>query len=121
MKIGSIIQKHLTETGTSQRQFAKNCGLSNGYISMLVNGANPKTGKPLTPSLGALMSLSKGLDVSLDELLAYADDINVSISIPPQSDVSADEQALLDLFRLVPEEQKDLVFSMIKAALENLR
>ncbi len=31
--------------------------------------------------------------------------------------VSPDEQMLLDLFRLVPDEQKDMVLSMIKAAL----
>ena len=31
--------------------------------------------------------------------------------------VTPDEQMLLDLFRLIPDEQKDLVLSMIKAAL----
>ena len=79
MKIGEIIQNHLQHNDLSQRQFAKKCGLSNGYISMLINNANPKTGKPLIPSLSALMALSQGLGISLNELLNIADDIEINI------------------------------------------
>jgi transcriptional regulator with XRE-family HTH domain len=117
MKIGRIVQNYLDESGMSQRQFAKKCGLSNGYISMIVNGANPKTGKPLVPSLSALMCLSRGIGISFDELLTKADDISINVSLPTSDAISPDEQMLLDIFRLVPEDQKDLVLSMIKAAL----
>ena len=44
MKIGDLIQKYRAEHDMSQRQFAIMCGLSNGYISMLEKGKNPKTG-----------------------------------------------------------------------------
>ncbi len=79
MKIGEIIQNHLQQNDLSQRQFAKKCDLSNGYISMLINNVNPKTGKPLIPSLSALMALSQGLGISLNELLSIADDIEINI------------------------------------------
>lgn len=80
MTISEFISRYLTQNKLSQRQFAKNCGLSNGYISMLINNENPKTKKPLVPSLAALISLSKGMGITIDELIAQTDDIDVDIS-----------------------------------------
>ena len=80
MHIGKFIDNYLKENNMSQRQFAKVCNLSNGYISMLINNMNPKTGRPLVPSLTALLSISKGMGISLDELINSTDDIDVDIS-----------------------------------------
>lgn len=80
MTISEFISRYLNENKLSQRQFAKNCGLSNGYISMLINNENPKTKKPLVPSLSALISLSKGMGITVDELIEQTDDIDVDIS-----------------------------------------
>ena len=80
MKIGEIIDNYLKENGMSQRQFAKNCGMSNGYISMLIKGKNSCTDKPMIPSLSALLAISKALGITLDQLLAKTDDIQVDIS-----------------------------------------
>ena len=80
MTISEFISRYLNENKLSQRQFAKNCGLSNGYISMLINNENPKTKKPLIPSLSALISLSKGMGITVDELIEQTDDIDVDIS-----------------------------------------
>ena len=80
MTISEYISRYLSENKLSQRQFAKNCGLSNGYISMLINNENPKTKKPLIPSLSALISLSKGMGITVDELIEQTDDIDVDIS-----------------------------------------
>lgn len=81
MRIGEFIDKYLQANNMSQRQFAKRCNLSNGYISMLVNNVNPKTGKPLIPSLTALLSISKGMGITLDELINQTDDIDVDMSL----------------------------------------
>lgn len=80
MKIGEIIDNYLKENGMSQRQFAKNCGMSNGYISMLIKDKNSCTDKPMIPSLSALLAISKALGITLDQLLAKTDDIQVDIS-----------------------------------------
>lgn len=80
MKIGEIIDNYLKENGMSQRQFAKKCGMSNGYISMLIKDKNSSTDKPMIPSLSALLSISRALGITLDELIAKADDTQVDIS-----------------------------------------
>ena len=46
MTLGELIQEYRKEHGMSQRQFAIACQLSNGYISMLERGENPKTKTP---------------------------------------------------------------------------
>lgn len=80
MQIGDIVQQHLEKNNLSQRQFAKKCGVSHGYISMLINGKNPCTGKKIVPTLTALQSLSTGLGVTLDSLLRMMDGERVDIS-----------------------------------------
>ena len=49
-----VIKSYRQENNLSQRQFAINCSLSNGYISLLEKGINPKTKQPVTPTLPAL-------------------------------------------------------------------
>ncbi len=80
MRIGELIEKYLEKNKLSQREFAKKCGLSNGYISMLINNENPNTGKPIEPSIKSLLSLSAGLGMDMDELMNVADDTCVNIS-----------------------------------------
>ena len=43
MTIGEFINNYLLDHQMSQRQFAKKCNFSNGYISMLINNVNPNT------------------------------------------------------------------------------
>ena len=51
MTLKDLVIKYRTENGLSQRQFALQCGLSNGYISMIERGVNPSTGEKITPTL----------------------------------------------------------------------
>lgn len=74
MNLSEYIIKYRKEHGLSQRQFAKQCGVSNGYISMVENEANPKTGQPIKPSAALLLKLARGVGKSLDELLLEIDD-----------------------------------------------
>ena len=60
MKLGDIILNYRHEHSLSQRQFASKCnGLTNGYISMIENGLNPNSNKPIVPSLPKLKLLAK--------------------------------------------------------------
>lgn len=81
MKIGEIITNYCNEHGLSYRQFALQCGVTNGYVSMLVNGANPKTGKPLKPTIETYGKLAAGMGISIDDLFQIMDDAPISISI----------------------------------------
>lgn len=63
MTLKDLVIKYRTENGLSQRQFALQCGLSNGYISMIERGVNPTirelyerntaTEKSASPHLGS--------------------------------------------------------------------
>lgn len=82
MTIGEVIKIYREENGLSQRQFALKCGVSNGYISMLEKGANPKTGEPILPSIPLLKNIAAGMELTLGELFAKADDLPADITKP---------------------------------------
>ena len=83
MRLSEIIREYRNAQGLSQRQFAAKCnGISNGYLSMLENECNPKTGKPPIPSLVKLGAIAEAMGLTLDRLIDMADDMQVDISAP---------------------------------------
>jgi transcriptional regulator with XRE-family HTH domain len=132
MHISEFISQYLYKNKLSQRQFAKDCGLSNGYISMLINNVNPRTGKPLVPSLTALIALAKGMKITVDELIAQTDDIDVDITLarnipkrineensPEQTELSEGEKIWLSLYNRLSEEAREAIITTA-SALEQL-
>lgn len=88
MTLGELIVEYRQEHDLSQRQFATLCGLSNGYISMLEKGKNPKTGQPVAPTLQMYQKISAGMGITINELFSRVDDMPVELSankseIPP--------------------------------------
>ena len=79
MKLGDLIREYREAHDLSQRQFANQCDLSNGYISILEKGINPSTGKPVTPTLPQLKKLADGMRITLSELFERADDMPIDI------------------------------------------
>lgn len=63
MKFGKMIQDYREVHDLSQRQFAILCKLSNGYISLLEEGRNPKTQLPITPTFASLEKIAKAMKV----------------------------------------------------------
>lgn len=80
MKLGDLIKEYRESHDVSQRQFAAACGLSNGYISMLEKGENPKTGKPVTPTLHQLKKLADGMGTTMMDMLDRVDDMPIDIA-----------------------------------------
>ena len=79
MTIGEIVKQYRDEHGLSQRQFAERCGdITNGYISMIEQGKNPSTGKPIVPSIEKVASLARAMGMTLHQLVDMADDSPVS-------------------------------------------
>ena len=81
MTLGNYISNYLKEHKISQRQFATNCELSNGMISMLQNEKNPETNKPIKPSITTLKKIASGMGISLNELLENVDDMEALLPI----------------------------------------
>lgn len=86
MTLKDLVIKYRADNGLSQRQFALQCGLSNGYISMLEKGINPSTGAKITPTLQALNKLAAGMHTTLNELFTLVDDMDVDVKTPTLSE-----------------------------------
>jgi transcriptional regulator with XRE-family HTH domain len=69
MNLGELIKAYCEGHGLSMQQFAEKCGVSKAYISMLVRGRNPSTGKPVSPTLDTLASIASAIGVSTNDLL----------------------------------------------------
>lgn len=86
MTLKDLVIKYRADNGLSQRQFALQCGLSNGYISMLEKGINPSSGAKITPTLQALNKLAAGMHTTLNELFTLVDDMDVDVKTPALSE-----------------------------------
>lgn len=99
MTLSELIKEYRKDHQLSQRQFAIKCNVSNVHISMLENNMNPRTGKPLTPTLPMLKKIADGMNITLDELLSKTEDFLVDLSPALQSDLTPDEIIVIELFR----------------------
>lgn len=80
MKLGELIQNYRETHDLSQRQFATLCGLSNAYISILEKGINPRTSKPVTPTLPQLKKIADCMSMSVMELFDSVDDMPIDLT-----------------------------------------
>lgn len=74
MKLGDKIKQFRIEKNLTMQQLADLSGKSKGYISLLEKGINPQTRKPIEPSLEAIQSIAKALNVDLEDLISDTED-----------------------------------------------
>lgn len=107
MKLSNIIIKYRTENELSQREFAKRCGLSNSYISFIEKESNPKTKRPMAPSLERYKQLADGMGISVQSLFEMLDDdVPVSLSYSPVR-LDPYERQLLSAFRAADDRARE--------------
>lgn len=86
MKLSQILIDYRQRMNISQRELSRRCDLSNTYISFLEKEMNPKTGKPLVPTLEQYKKLADGMGMSVQELFERLDkDAPVDISSGSQT------------------------------------
>lgn len=112
MKLGDLIREYREQHHMSQRQFALRCGLSNGYISMLERGENPKTHKPVTPTLQQMKKLADGLRMTTTDLFGLVDDMPVELSTDKEKPDTQSVELNPNYYNLSPE-NKALIDEMI--------
>lgn len=123
MKIGEIVKDYRDKNKISQRQFAQRCRVSNGYISMLEEGKNPKTNEPIIPTLETYKKIAYGMGISLNMLFSLMDDAPITVNNSPANeyDLTDREKKLIDLFRKVPVEKQEETLARIEFALLTLQ
>ena len=80
MKLSELIQSYLDNQNISYREFCSRSDISPGYISMIVNEYNPRTGKPPVPTIQKYAQIAKSMRMTMDELFRSIDDTPVSMS-----------------------------------------
>lgn len=68
--LGSIIQEYRAQHKIKMADFAKRCGLSKAYISILEKNKRPDTGAPPVPSLDTIIAVAMGMGSEPDEILS---------------------------------------------------
>lgn len=127
MILGEIIRQYRTEHGISQRDFAKLCGMSNAYISMLEKNRNTKTGLPVVPSLETIKTVADTIGVSLTNILEMLGDEPLSLdsSIPTPSaredftDLTSTEKTLVSTFRTLNPNGRQLALTTMQSFAAN--
>ena len=134
MTLVELIQIYRATHNMSQRQFASNCGLSNGYISMLERGFNPKTKKPIRPTIPAMKKIATGMGMSLHELFESVEDTGIDMmhyqadydqringpikkAAPVSPEESERAREFAELFAKLTEKEQTLVIAQIKGIL----
>ena len=74
MILGDLIKEYRNKNKLSLRDFAQKCGLSHSYISALEKNIDPRTGKPIAPTLDTVKYISKGMNLSIEDILKILDD-----------------------------------------------
>ena len=116
MKLSAIISEYRRTMDISQREFARRCDLSNSYISFIEKEYNPKTGKPLVPTLEQYKKIANGMNMSLHSLFEMLDeDSPVNLSEPSLSfeDLSDNEKNMITAFRAADARAREDAMSLL--------
>ena len=120
MTLGEYIKKYRDAHDLSQRQFSSVCGVSNGYISMIESGKNPKTGEPITPSPQTVRVIANGMGLTMQELLSEVDDLYLDLTgyekQPPSVEgLSELAMQIAQIVDRLPEESRQLLLAEVQA------
>ncbi|WP_180947376.1 XRE family transcriptional regulator [Facklamia hominis] len=77
MALGKIIKDYRSRNSLSMDDFAKKSQLSKAYISVLEKNEDPRTGKPISPTITTIKKVADGMDISFDELFSMLNDEDV--------------------------------------------
>lgn len=118
MTLSDIIKDYCREHGISFRKFADTCGLTSGYITMLISGKNPNTGKPLRPTIETYTKLADGMCITVNELFKIMDDAPIEFNSPDTGLVSkpltVEERRLLAAYRIAESSAQHYALQMLE-------
>ena len=122
MTLGEIIKKYREENDMSQREFAKQSGLSNSYISQLEMNTNSKNGQPIKPQLETIKAVADAMGTTIDEVFSQMDDIMIDISKKTATGESSDLDArIMVLVRQLPDHLKESLLDLLQSSVHGVR
>ena len=118
MKLSEVIKQfRKNNDNMSMDAFAQRAHVSKGYVSMLEAERNPKTGKPISPTIDVLAKIAAAMGMTIDELFSVVDDMPVDISCVDVGNVMPVGEAeikLLESFRRLNESGKAVAMAHIE-------
>ncbi len=73
MKLGAWLKSYRQQHSLSMQALADLCGFSKAYINILEKGINPKTNKPISPTMLTFEKIARGTKTDVDSLLKILD------------------------------------------------
>lgn len=107
MFLGDLIKQYRTINKLSLRDFASRCGLSHTYISALEKNIDPRTGKPIAPTLDTVKYVAKGMNTSIEEILKALDEqqefvVNQDLSSAHKDNNITSNSAVVFIYGSIP-------------------
>ena len=88
MKVGEWLKSYREQHNLSMQALADLCGFSKAYINVLEKGVNPKTGKPISPTMQTFEKIARGTKTDVDTLLKILDgDQPITVNAPASGDL----------------------------------
>lgn len=115
MKLSAVLTDYRDRQQISQRELARRCGLSNSYISFLENEFNPRTGKPIVPTLEQYQKIAAGMGMTVHQLFEVLDEdspVSLHFDVPEVIEEPHTSEARIlarGADRLSPEERRQLL------------
>ncbi len=113
MTLGEIIKKYRTEHDMSMRDFEALSGISRGYLSMLEKNENPRSKKPITPSIDMIKQVANAIGLTFDQVFDMMDAQEISLAVPSKStnaalSLSPLEREIILKFRKLTNGERDM-------------
>ena len=124
MKLSQIVTDYRRRMNISQREFSRRCDLSNVYISFIENEYNPRTGRPITPTLEIYQKIANGMGMTVHQLFEQLDEdapVNLGITDsenrndPPEEIHTEEARILAKGIDKLPKEQREQALSVMRA------
>ena len=107
MKLGEWVKEYRSQHGLSMQKFADICGFSKAYISILENGINPTTKKPVSPTMQTFKKIAEGTGQDVNDFIAQLDsDQPVTISPTPLPELTSRDE------RQIAADLEDMIHSL---------
>ena len=129
MKVGEWLKLYREQHNLSMQALADLCGFSKAYINVLEKGVNPKTGKPISPTMQTFEKIARGTKTDVDTLLKILDgDQPITVNAPASDDLpdltQKDEREIMHLMDEMKEkrmQEEGLMFDGQPASPESIQ